>query len=150
MLCTQYHSFNRIWFRICFHFSSFQGKFFFLQRKWPFSTVTTVTTVNYCLFHRTYWFLYCPQVWPLVRIVVTIGNSIPSLSIFTIRQVAGWQRSTRKPPQLRMQNGPTFIINFSLLGGGSRGGVFHKCSDIYTLPPQTSPYQEMLNRYFPS
>ena len=73
-----------------FLFKYFQGKFFSLQGQWNFFTITTVDN---CLFHRTYRFPYRPQVWPLVRIAVTIGNSIPSPRIFTIQKVAGWQRS---------------------------------------------------------
>ena len=56
----------------------------------------------------------------------------------------------RRPPQMRMQNGPTFIFDQSFLGGGSREGVFHKLSDIYTPHTKTASYQGMLNRYFPS
>ena len=48
-----------------------------------------------------------------------------------------------KPP-----NGPPFITDRSSPWGGSRGGVFHKCSDIYTPHPKTAPYQGMLNIYF--
>ena len=88
--------------------------------------------------------------WPLVRIDVTIRNSIPILRIFTIWRVAGWQRSIMRPSEMRMQNGPPFIIDCLSLGGGSRGGVFNKCSDIYTPTPKTDPDQGMLNRYFPS
>ena len=110
----------------------------------------TVATVGDCLLHRTCRFPYHPQLWPLVRIAVTISNSIPSHCIFTIWRVAGWQRSVRRPPRTRMQNGPPFIIDHSSPGGGSRGGVFHKWSNIYTPHPKTAPYQGMLNRYFPS
>ena len=117
----------------CFPFSSFQGKFFSIQGHWPFFTVTTV---DYCLFHGIYRFSYRPWVWSLVQIAVTIGNSIPSLCIFTIWPVVVWQRSMRRPPRMRTKNGPPFIIDRSSPGGGSRGGVFHRCSDIYTPPPQ--------------
>ena len=122
-------------------------QFFSLQGQWLFFTVTTVDDWP---FRRTYWFPHHPQVWPVVRIAVTIGNSIPSLRIFTILQVAVWQRSMRRLPQMRMKNGPPFIIDNSSPGGVSREGVFHKCSDIYTPHPKTAPNQEMLNRYFPS
>ena len=88
--------------------------------------------------------------WPLVRISVTVGNSIPSHIIFTIWRVTGWQRSMRRPPRMRTQNGPPFIIDRSSPGGGSRGGVFHKCSNIYTPHPKTAPDQGILNIYFPS
>ena len=127
----------------CFPFSSFQGRFFSLQGKWHFFTVTNVEDF---LFRRTYRFPYRPH----VRIVFTIGNSVPSRRIFTIWHVAVWQRSMRRPLRVRMINRPPFVINRLSLGGGSRGGVFQKCSDIYTPPPQTAPYQGMLNGYFPS
>ena len=130
----------------CFPFPPIQGNFFSLQRKWAFSTVTTVDD---CIFHRTYQFPYHPQVWPLVHISVTIGNSIPSLRILTIWWVTCWKRSMRRPPRMRMQNGPPSVIDRSSPGGGSRGGLFHKCSDIYAPHPKTAPYQGMLNRYFP-
>ena len=128
-----------------FPFSSFQGKFFLSPRKREFFTVTTVDD---CPFHGIYRFPHCPWVWPLVRIAVTIGNWIPSLRIFTIWRLAGWQRYTRRPPQMRIQNGPPFIIYCSSSGGSLWGGVFHKCSDIYTPPPLTD--WSMLNRYFSS
>ena len=54
----------------------------------------------------------------------------------------------RRPPRTIMQNVPPFITNRSSPGGGLRGGVFHKCSDIYTPHPKTAPYQGMLNIYF--
>ena len=59
--------------------------------------------------------------------------------------MAGWQRSTRRPPQMRMQNRPPFIIDRLSPGVGSQGGVFHKCSNIYIYIP---PDWGMLNRYF--
>ena len=130
----------------CFPFSYFQSMFFLSPRTMAFFTITPVGDY---LFHRNYIFPYRPRVWPLVQIAVTIGNSIPSLRTFLIWRVAGWQRSMRRPPQMGMQNGQPFIIDRSSPGGGSRGGVFHKCSDIYT-PPQTKIYQGMLNIYFPS
>ena len=120
----------------CFPFLSFQGEFFSLQEQWPFFTVITVGD---CLFHQAYWFPYRPRVWPLILIAVTIGNSIPSFYIFTIWRVAGLKWSMRRPPQIIMQNGPPFIINRSSPGGVSRRGVFHKCFDIYTPPPQNRP-----------
>ena len=110
----------------------------------------TITNVNDCLFHRTYQLPYRTRVWPLVRIAVTTSNSIPSLSTFAIWRVAGWQRSMGRSPRLRMENGPPFIINRSSPGGDLRGGVFHKCFDIYTPLPQTSLDQGILNRYFSS
>ena len=109
-----------------------------------------VTTVNDCIFRQNYWFPYLPQVRPLVWIAVTIGNSIPSLRIFIIWKVAGWQQYTRRPPRMRMQNGPPFIINLSSPGGGLQGEVFQKFSDIYTPTPKTAPDQGMINRYLPS
>ena len=147
ILCMQYHSFTRIWICIVFLFHPFKASFLSLQGQRHFFTITTVDD---CLCHQTYWCPCCLRVWPLVQIAVTIGNSIPSLCIFTILRGSGWQRSTRRPPLIRMQNGPPFIINRSPPGGGSRGGAFHKCSDIYTPPPKTAPDQGMLNRYFPS
>ena len=59
--------------------------------------------------------------WPLVRIAVTIGNSIPSLRIVAIWRVTGWHNSTRRPPRMRIQNRPPFIIDRSSPGGGSWG-----------------------------
>ena len=88
--------------------------------------------------------------WPVVGIAVTIGNSIPSLRIFTIWRVSGWQRSMRRPPRTRMKNGPPFIIDRSSPGGISRVGVFHKFSNMYTPLPKTAPDQGILNIYFPS
>ena len=126
---------------------SFQVNFFSLQGKLPFSLLPPPITV----FHGIYWFPHCPQVWPLVRIAVTVGNSIPILIFFTIWHVSGWQRSMRRPPQMIIQNGPPFIIVRLSPGGGLGGGVFQKWYDIYTPPsPQTSPDQGMLNIYFPS
>ena len=60
----------------------------------------------------------------------------PKPCIFTIWQVEGRQQSTRRPPPIRMQNRSPFITNLSSPGDDSRGGVFHKWSDIYPLPPQ--------------
>ena len=40
---------------------------------------------------------------------------------------------------MRIQNRPRFIIDLYSPGGGLRGGVFHKCSDIYTPHPKTTP-----------
>ena len=119
----------------CFTFSIFQCKFFFLQGQWPFFTVTTGDD---CLLHQTYRFTYRPRVWPLVCIYITIGNSIPSLRIFTFWWVSGWHRFMRMPPQTKMQNGLTFIIDCLSPGGVSWGGVFPKFSNIYTptLPPK--------------
>ena len=74
----------------------------------------------------------------------------PKPYIFTIFQVAGWQRSMRRPSLTRMQNGPLFIINRSSPGGGSQEGVLHKCFKIYTPHPKTAPDQGMINRYSPS
>ena len=109
-----------------------------------------VTTIDDRLFRLTYQFTYHPQVWPVVQIAVTIGNSIPGLHLFTIWRVAGWQRSMRRPPRMRMQNWPPFIIGFLSPGGVSIEGVFHKCSDINMPHPKTAPDQRMINRYFPS
>ena len=64
--------------------------------------------------------------------------------------MAGWQRSLIRLPRIRIQNGPPFIKDRSSPGGGSREGVFHKCSDIYTSRPKTAPYQGIINRYLPS
>ena len=136
ILCIQYHSFTRIWVRIVFLFNLFKASFLCLQGQWPFFTVTTVDA---CLCHGIYWFPHFPQVWPLLWISVTVGNSIPSLRIFTIWRVEGWQRSMWKPPQMSIQNGPLFIIYSSSPRGGSRWGVFHKCSDINTPPPPHPP-----------
>ena len=128
--------------------------FFILLRQVFFSSKTldffTITTVDDWLFRRTYSFPYHPRVWLVVRIAVTIGNSIPRLRIFTIWRVAGWQRSMRRPPQMRMQNGPPIIMDRLSPGGVSREGVFQKCSNRYTPHPKTAPDQGMLNRYFPS
>ena len=143
----QYHSFTRIWVRIVLLFHPFRASFLFLQGQWPFSNLTTVDD---CLFHGIYQFPHRPRVWALIRIAVTIRNAIPSLRIFTIWRVVGWQRYMRRPPRMRMQNGPPLIIDWSSPGGGLRGGLFHKCSGIYTPPPKTAPYQGMLNRYVPS
>ena len=125
----------------CFPFSSFKGKFFLSPRTMNFFTITTV---NYCRFRGIYWFPHSPQVWPLVRIAVTIRNSIPSLRSFTIWWVAGWQSSMRRPPKMRMQNGPPFIIDHSSPGGDLRGWVFHKCSKIYKPPPPISGYAKQI------
>ena len=129
----------------CFPFLSFYGKFCLSPRTMEFFTVTTVDN---WLFHQTYRFPYHPRVWPVVQIAVTIGNSIRSLRIFTIWRVSGWQRSMRKPPQMRIQNGPPFIIDCSSPGRVLREGVFHKFSDIYTPHPKTAPDMGMLNIYF--
>ena len=134
------------WSTHCFPFSSFQGKFFLSKNTMDFFAVTAVDD---CLLHRTYWFTYHPQVWPRVWIAVTIGNSILSLRIFTIWLVTGWKRYMSRLPWMRMKNGPPFIINCLSPGGGLRGGVFQKCSNIYTPHLKTSPYQGMLKRYFP-
>ena len=132
----QYYSNTWIWVRIVLFFI-LSWQVFLSPRTMDFFTVTTV---NNCLFHQTYWFTYCPRVWPIVHIAVTIGNSISSLCVFTMWQVAGWQRSMRKPPHIRMQNGPPFTIDRSSPGGDLRGGVFHKCSNIY-IPPHPKPPQ---------
>ena len=57
----------------------------------------TVTTVDDWLFHSNF-LPYHPRVWPVVQIAVIIGNSNPSLRIFTICRVVGWKRSIRRPP----------------------------------------------------
>ena len=132
----------------CFPFSFFQGKFYLSPRKMVFFTVIAV---NDWIFNRIYRFSHRPRVWQLVWIAVTIRNSIPNLHIFIIWRIAGWQRFIRRPPWIRMWNGPPFIIDLLSPGGRSRGGEFHKCSDIYTPPPlKTTPYRGMLKRYFPS
>ena len=143
----QYHSFTRIWVRILFLFHPFKESFFPLQGQRTFSAVMTVDN---CLFHQTYRIPYQPRVLPLVWIAVHIGNSIPSFCIFTFWRVAGWRRSMRRPPWMRMKNVPPIIIDCLFPGGGLRGGVFHKCSNIYVPHPKTAPDQGMLNRYFPS
>ena len=127
----QYHSFTWIWDRIVFFYHSLKAIFFSFQGQRPFSTVTTVDDF---IFHGIFRFPHRPRVWPLVWIAVTIRNSIPHLRIFTIRKVVGWQRSMMRPPQMRMQNGPPFIINCSSSRSSSGGVVFHKCSDIYKPP----------------
>ena len=120
----------------CFPFSSIQGKFFLSPRTMEFFTVTTVKG---CIFHRNYQFPYHPRVWPLVWIAITIGNSIPSLRIFTIWRVKGWQRSMRRPPWMRMKNGPPFIIDTLVSRGRhARGGVPQIIWYIYA-PPQNRP-----------
>ena len=88
--------------------------------------------------------------WQLIHISVTIGNSIPSLHIFTIWWVIGWQRSMRRPPWTRMKNGPPFIMNCSSPGGSSRERECSNNALIYTPHPKTAPDQKMLNRYFTS
>ena len=116
----------------CFPFSSFQGKFCVSPSTMaPFS----VTAADAFLFHGIYQFPHLPRVWPLVRIAVTIGNSIPSLSIFTIWRVAGWQRSMRRPPWTTIQNGPPFIIE-SLVSRRrlARGSVPQMFRYIYAQP----------------
>ena len=40
---------------------------------------------------------------------------------------------------MRMQNGMPLIIDPSFTEGGWQGGVFQKCSDIYTPPPKIHP-----------
>ena len=45
-----------------------------------------------------FWLPYHPSVWPIVQITVIIGHSNPSLCIFAIWQVTGWQWSIRRPP----------------------------------------------------
>ena len=109
----------------------------------------TITTVNDCAFRQTYQFNYCPRVWPLLWIAVTIGNSIPSLCTFTIWRVAGWPLSMRSHPRTRMQNGPPSIIDHSSPAGGSRGGVFQKCSNIYTPPPKPPKIRGCYTDNFP-
>ena len=116
-------------YSVLFSFFMLSRQVFLSPRKWLFFAV------NECLFHGIFRFPHCPRVWALVQIAVTIGNSIPSLFIFTICWVAGWQRSMWKPPQIIMQNGPPFIIDRSSPGGGSWGGVFQKFSIIYIPPP---------------
>ena len=141
-----YDSFTRIRVRIVSIFHPLRQVFFSPRTRFFF----TVTTFEDWLFHRTYQFLYHTRVRPFVQISVTIRSSIPGLCIFTIWRVVGWQRSMRRPPRMRMQNGPPFIIDRSSPGGVLRYGVFHKFSNIYTPQPKTAPDQGMLNRYFPS
>ena len=83
-ICSLFHLLNLS--PHCFIYLSYQGKFFSLQGQW---TLFTVTTVDDCLFCGFNQFSPCLRVWPLVRIAVTIGNSIPNLCIITIRQGAG-------------------------------------------------------------
>ena len=142
----EYHSFIWTWVRIVFPFHPFKASFISLQGK---LTLFTVTTVDDCLFHGIYQFTHHPWVWPLIQISVIIGNSIPSPHIFTILRVSGCHWSTRSPPQMRMHNGSPFIINCSSPGGGLRGGVFHKCSDIYKPPPQNRPILEDAKQILP-
>ena len=49
-----------------------------------------------------------------------------------------------------IQNGPPLIIDHPSPGGGSREGVLHKCSDIYTPHPKTAPDQGVIIIYSPS
>ena len=119
--CTDYNASLH-----CFLFSTFQGKFYSLQGQWTFFTVNNVDD---CLFRRTYQFPYNPQVKPLVRIAVTIGNSIPSLRIFTIWRVAGWQGgrlATDHEEASPNENAKRTAIHHRLLvprGRITRGGV---------------------------
>ena len=134
----QYHSFTRISACVALLFHPFKAIFLSPSTMAFF----TVITVGDCLFHQTYQFPHHPRVWPLVQIAVTIKSSIPSLRIFTIWRVAGWQQPMRRPPLLRIQNGPPFIIDRLSPGGGSRGGVFHEFSNIYTPPPKPPQIRE--------
>ena len=132
----------------CFPFSSFQSKFFSIRGQRNFFNVTTV---NDHLFRGFYRFPHCPRIWPLVRIPV-IKQFNPKALYFRHPAVykVGWQRSMMRPPRTRMKNGPPFIINRLSPWGSSRGGVFLKCSNIYTPHPKTDPYQGMLKIYLPS
>ena len=120
----------------CFTFSSFQGKFFLSPRTMDLFHLYHPRQLS---FPSNLLIPYCLRVRPLVWIDVTIGNSIPSVCIFTIWRVAGWKRSMRRPPQIIMQNGPPFIIARSSEGGGLQGGVFNKFSNIYSPPTQKRP-----------
>ena len=142
----QYHSCTRIWVRIIFLLHTFKATFFsprkmdFFQRYhcWRLTfpsnlsvylSPTSVTCRSDFCHHRKF---------------------NPKPCILTIWRVAGCQWFMRTPPQMRMQYGPPLIIDNSSPGGVSQEGVFHKCSDIYTPNPKTSPDQGMLNRYLPS
>ena len=145
ILCTHYHSFTRIWVRIVFVFHPVKASFF-SPRTMAFFIITTVDN---WLFHRTYWFPYHPWVWPLVRIAVPVGNSIPSLGLFT---VYGWQGGSSTWGGLPEWECKT--DHHSLLIACPHGAAREReCSTndpIYTTHPKTAPYQNMLNRYFPS
>ena len=127
----QYHSFNRIWVCISSLLHPFK-QVFFLQGQWPFFTVTTVED---CLFHQTYWFYHHPQVWPLVWIAFTIVNSIPSLRIFTIWWVSVWQRSMRRPkPNENVKLTTIHHRSLSPRGRLASGSVPQIIRYIYALP----------------
>ena len=61
----------------CFPFSSFQGKFFLSKEKGLFHPYHR----QRFFFCQTFLFTCRPKVWQLNQITVTIGNSIPRLSI---------------------------------------------------------------------
>ena len=118
----------------CFPFLSFQGKFFF-PRSMAFFTITTV---NDCVFHQTYQFTYCSQVWQILWIAVNIGNSISSLCISPF---GGWQGCSCPwggiPEQeWNMDRHPSSII---CPQQAAREGECSRNDPIYIRPPPKPP-----------
>ena len=90
----QYPSFTRIWVGIFFLLSSIKVSFFLTKDIGFFHRYLRWRLT----FHWGFLLSYHQWVWPVVQIAVIVGNSNPSLFIFSIWQVAGWQRSIRMPP----------------------------------------------------
>ena len=146
ILCMQYDSFTRIWVCIVFLFFNLLRQVF-LSKDNGFFSLLPLSTIDFSI--------------KIVGFFITqeCDLSYGSLSLLAIHSqasvfspfggVAGWKRSTRKPPWTRMQYGPPFIIDRLSPGGVLREGAFHKFFDIYTPHPKTAPDQGMLNRYFP-
>ena len=108
----------------------------------------SIITVNDRMLHGFYWFPHLPQVSPLVHIAVPIGNSIPSLRIFTMWRVAGVAADNKEASPNENEK-LTAIHRRSLVPRGrlARGGIPQMLQYIYAPSP---PDRGMLNRYLPS
>ena len=122
-------------FALFYFFLPFKASFS-LQGQWIFFSVTTVDN---WLFHQNCRFLYHPGVWPVVRIAVIIGNSFPSLRIFTIWR-GGRVEAVHEEASLNENAIRTTIHHRSLVTRGrlARGSVSQILRYIYA-PPQNRP-----------
>ena len=93
-VCSILH-FLEFEFALLFILSSLKAIIFLSKDNGPFSPLTPSMMDS---FTKTIWQPYHPWVWPVVLITVMIGHSNPSLFIFAIWRVAGWQRSIKRPP----------------------------------------------------
>ena len=131
----QYHSFTRIWVFIAFLFHPFKASFYLSKENGLFSLLPpsaiafSVKLIYFLIIHK----------WDhsfRLRLPLAIQSQD-----FVFSPFGGWQGGSSPwggQNQIRMQNRQPLIIDRSSPGGGSRGVVLHKWSNIYA-PPQNRP-----------